>query len=803
VLKIDPADEAAVLAMAEIDLRSDHNVRKAKARLDAFLSDINPRSAAALALRAEVALQDEDPEDAMARIKAAEKARADHPEVLAVKAAACKLEDDKRCFKAALRTSTRRDPTDGRPLLRAAHYLEMAHRYPEVLDMLQLAIKRDPELWQAHAQLGMAKARLVQDEGALDHLLIAFRNDPYNVRTANQLNVLHDGVLKQMVTLDGPVVDLRVHRRHRKAFERTMLPFLQDSFDTLAKRYGGPAEQPLRVEVFPTTEQFSVRTVGLPRLGAHAVCFGHLITSRSPAEKPFNWKMVLHHELAHVWHIQQSGGRVPRWLTEGLAMMESTWADPRWEMVVDRRMYDRLRQRRLSSIRHFNLAFSQARSMSDIGNAYQQAAWLVRYLDEAYGFDKLRRLVAGHRKPGSRTPALIKQIYGKTAEAIDGEFAAWLGKQLVRYDKDFRPDVDLLADGWASRHGKAKAGGSKGADAKPAKPADPPGTPPGPTFKKASELDAFGKAIDAAIGHLKERDAVKAVEALDAVLEPYLPGQGPDGKPTAAAKKADQAACAALYLAMQSAKRARKGHPATDYAQALVDSQGGVCNGLHAHLFLAMDAAERAKREQSADAAGQLAAAKPHFERAHRLDPRDQETLRRWLELADAAEDRPEIRRLSRLLLAIAPHAVPPAQALGLAAWDDWAGEQLKLASEGKRPDATKVDPRQGVRGLAAATAQDVRSPLARALVRDMGDAARWLEEVTPHAWGAALFEARAHVVAGRLKPAFVPYRLAAERGQDARQRAIAWCELAVVATAAGSKADAAEASRRCQADAS
>jgi hypothetical protein len=87
--------------------------------------------------------------------------------------------------------------------------------------------------------------------------------------------------------------------------------------------------------------------------------------------------------------------------------------------------------------------------------------------------------------------------------------------------------------------------------------------------------------------------------------------------------------------------------------------------------------------------------------------------------------------------------------------------------------------------------------------VRDMGDAARWLEEVTPHAWGAALFEARAHVVAGRLKPAFVPYRLAAERGQDARQRAIAWCELAVVATAAGSKADAAEASRRCQADAS
>ena len=206
------------------------------------------------------------------------------------------------------------------------------------------------------------------------------------------------------------------------------------------------------MEIFPTTEQFSVRTIGLPRLGAHAVCFGHLITSRSPSEEPFNWKLVLYHELAHVFHIQATGGRVPRWLTEGLAMRESERLDPRYHMIMERPLYDRWVEGGLTPIATFNLAFSQARTGQDIMMAYYQSFWLVKFLEETHGFDKLRRLVAGHAS-GKATTALIQQIYGQPAEALDRGFATWLGGQLQRFDADYRPSIATLQRavevGWA------------------------------------------------------------------------------------------------------------------------------------------------------------------------------------------------------------------------------------------------------------------------------------------------------------------------------------------------------------------
>ena len=442
VLGIDPRQPAAVVQMARIDLKSDQDVGKARKRLDALLTE-NPRDLDALVLRAEVALHDEDYPVAKGFLDRAQAQRTDSLDVLAVRAALAKLADQPTDFAAAEKAAKKLNPDDGRLWLVTGEYLEMAHRYRETLLLLQTAIQAQPELWSAHAQLGMSYARVADDKNAQKELETAYGGDPFDVRTANQLNVLYDGVLKQMVTLPGKLVDLRVHRKDRKAFEREMLPFLQEAMAALQAKYGFAPEKPIQVEIFPETEQFSVRTVGLPQLGAHAVCFGHLVTSRSPNEKPFNWKMVLWHELSHIFHIQMTDGRVPRWLTEGLAMMESAWADPRWAMRMDRRAYDRLHAGQLAHVATFNLAFSQAQSMQDIVDAYYQSMLLTEFLSDRYGFAKLRNLVAGY-KTGATTTELVQRELGVTPDALDTAFAAWLGQKLARFDKDFRPYLPAL-----------------------------------------------------------------------------------------------------------------------------------------------------------------------------------------------------------------------------------------------------------------------------------------------------------------------------------------------------------------------
>src|SRR6185369_15149524 len=105
----------------------------------------------------------------------------------------------------------------------------------------------------------------------------------------------------------------------------------------LAARYGIRPPVPVRIEVFPRHADFSVRTVGLAGMGALGACFGPVIAMDSPSARDrgqFNWGSTLWHEIAHTFHLALSDNRVPRWLTEGLAVLEERRAKPGWGAQV-------------------------------------------------------------------------------------------------------------------------------------------------------------------------------------------------------------------------------------------------------------------------------------------------------------------------------------------------------------------------------------------------------------------------------------------------------------------------------------
>ena len=793
-LKIDPYHPESTVAMARIDLDSDNDVKKARERLDKLLKR-QPRHVGALAMRAEVALRDEEPSAAQVFVQKALAIQPDSREALHVLAAVALTQDDTKTFKHAEKSALAADAFDGELYVKTAHYLELGHRYPEVLALLQKALKKDPELWGAQAQLGVAYSRFADDKRAREHLEAAFGNDPYNVRTANILNVLYDGVLKHMHVLKGEHVDLRTHRRTRKALERTVLPFLQHSYDNLAGRYKMQAPKPLQVEIFPTTEQFSVRTVGLPRLGAHAVCFGHLITSRSPAERPFNWKMVLHHEMSHVFHIRATGGRVPRWLTEGVAMMESAWLDPTWHIISERRAYDRLMAGDLAKIDSFNLAFSQARSMRGIVDAYYQAMLLVRFLADKWGFDKLRQLVAGHGK-GATTSKLIAKIYGMPSGKLDAAFAAWLGEHLARFKNDFRPSIETIK--------KHLGSDWQGTDV---------------------ATVALGEAI-ALLDKGQLKDAYRALRT--GAYEAKKPGAGTEGVPPTPLPPTDapdklnpattQQMCAVQYTLMDIELSGGGRKQAAAIAKHLVAVPNGRCDGVVQRLLLARVAKD----------AGDEKAMVGHFERALTLDPRDASVLSMWLK-ATAKTDTARQRELARKIIELDPNDVGAPVLLAKLAWaalaaekgipqladkpDDEPESSATTANASPKPLRLRTAP--GREPLVRAAKPAARSPSAAQPVakavklddkvrggwqKDLERAAQRLEEVVPTRLASVLFEARVAVVQGQLKAALPIYREAARRAKTARTRQMSWCELAWVAQKAAAKDDAAEATRRCAA---
>ena len=58
----------------------------------------------------------------------------------------------------------------------------------------------------------------------------------------------------------------------------------------------------------------------------------------SPSGRPpgsYHWASTMWHELSHVFVLQATKRRVPRWFTEGLAVYEETAASPDWGDRLD------------------------------------------------------------------------------------------------------------------------------------------------------------------------------------------------------------------------------------------------------------------------------------------------------------------------------------------------------------------------------------------------------------------------------------------------------------------------------------
>src|SRR6185295_3215016 len=121
---------------------------------------------------------------------------------------------------------------------------------------------------------------------------------------------------KNFRTSETPTTILRMHKKESELLRPYFQAELDRAMATFEKKYRIKLKGPVQLEVYPDHEDFAVRTMGTPGLGALGVTFGNVVAMDSPSgRKPgaFHWDSTLWHELSHVYALAVTNHRVPRW----------------------------------------------------------------------------------------------------------------------------------------------------------------------------------------------------------------------------------------------------------------------------------------------------------------------------------------------------------------------------------------------------------------------------------------------------------------------------------------------------------
>jgi tetratricopeptide (TPR) repeat protein len=451
VLTIDPGHPDALVGLARALLEQGDGSAAVDRALQAALA-VNPRHTRALALKGEIALDAEDWTAVASLVTTIRRTNPRDPQAAWLAAGRALLLEDRAGYEAERDRRLETRPADGDFFARTAEALVRHRRYEDAKQVAADGVDRDGTHAALLSSLGNTQLRLGEEEEGLALLRRAWDRDPYDVRTYNLLNLFEKVIATRYVQVTTRHFRFRVEASHRTAIESVVAPFLEEVYDRYVVRYGFAPANPIVFELYAAPEHYAVRTVGLPRLGVAGVCFGRVITSQSPVNGAFNWGMVLSHELAHVFSLQLSRSRVPRWLTEGLAELETARLRGEWRRQADLELAAAFSAGRLPALGALSRAFVNAHDSRAAALAYLHASAAVEFLEQRFGFPKIREALVAYGR-GERGGPVLEALAGMPEAELDAAFHKHLGERLGSLARQFLPAS-------AARYGDPAAGGA-------------------------------------------------------------------------------------------------------------------------------------------------------------------------------------------------------------------------------------------------------------------------------------------------------------------------------------------------------
>jgi len=302
-----------------------------------------------------------------------------------------------------------------------AHFEAMRRRYREAAELLRRAVAVEPNLAEAHAELGNNLLRIGAIEEGQKHLALAYESDPYSVTTVNTLRLLDRFGEFQNSTADAGVakLELRLHKSEAAALRPYVESVAQASAQVFARRYKFEPKQPITIEFYPNHDDFAVRVGGLPGIGLLGVTFGYLVAMDSPsgrASGDFHWGSTLWHELAHVFTLGITDHRVPRWLSEGISVFEEWRTGPTPGVAVPFEVLVAFHDGRFLKIEELDAGFIRPSYQNQVQVSYMQAGLTCLFIEERFGFPKLVALLEEYKRDVTVAAAIKASLNVSTGE---------------------------------------------------------------------------------------------------------------------------------------------------------------------------------------------------------------------------------------------------------------------------------------------------------------------------------------------------------------------------------------------------
>jgi tetratricopeptide (TPR) repeat protein len=520
-LGLDPDNPDAHVGLAMVLLQKHYDVAAAERELDAALR-VNKRHAGALAVRAEMALDGEEMDATASLIAEIRRTNRRDPGAAWLAAARARLLDDDAGYRRERDAHAALHRADADFFASVADILIRHRRTEDARATAEEGVAADPAHARCQSVLGTTLLRLGDESAGVEALRRAWKRDPYDARTYNLLE-LYDKVVPRTQTFATKHLAFRIDPGARVVIEQVVAPFLEETYARYVAKYGFEPKGPITFELYANPEHFAVRTVGLPGIGVDAVCFGRVITSQSPTNAALNWGMVLAHELAHVFAIELSRSRVPRWFTEGLSELETMRARPEWRRRAERDLWGAATRGELPSLSSLSNAFVRAHNAEEATRAYTEAAAVLDYLDRRFGFARLRDALVRFGR-GERGLDVVATAMGVSVEALETGFRSDLAARGARFDRQYLPAETLRSS-------------------RPATATTPATTPTMP-LPAAGQLDGEARI---GLGRLREGDTRGAARALEKAR----------ADPRSANRRATVFLAGELALALRKADEAR------------------------------------------------------------------------------------------------------------------------------------------------------------------------------------------------------------------------------------------------------
>ena len=429
VLRENPSQPRGLLGMARVlDFEgargADSLVRRSLA--------VNERLVDARLMLARLRLDSEDYEDAEREATRALDTDPGSPLAHALIASSRYMRNDRKGFDEASRRALERDPRSVVLHTTLAEIASRNRRYADAVDFARRAVAQDSASSLARGTLGMNALRVGQFDTARVHLERAFKRDPYHVWIKNTLDLLDTfGEYRETRTNRFHLI---IHGREAALLSPYLLELLDEGYEKLAARYGYEPPTPIRLEVYRSHGDFSVRTVGLPGLGALGVSFGSVLAMHSPSARKvgeYNWGSTVWHELAHAFTLGMTDHRIPRWLSEGISVLEERRARPGWGADTPMGFLVAYARGRMPPVSRMNDAFTRPAFPEQIVLAYYQASLVSEMIEKQFGARAMVDILKAYRA-GDGTERAIRGALRITPEELDKRFDAYVRERFAR-----------------------------------------------------------------------------------------------------------------------------------------------------------------------------------------------------------------------------------------------------------------------------------------------------------------------------------------------------------------------------------